>query len=92
MRGALRVPAAFRRFFGKAETGERRHDHIECVLRISAICSWIGQWSDHISKEEDRAGPSMSEDDRQRARMFRSYVDEMNAKAIDLGVELWEAI
>jgi len=34
----------------------------------------------------------MSEDDRQRARMFRSYVDEMNAKAIDLGVELWEAI
>jgi hypothetical protein len=34
----------------------------------------------------------MGEDNRQRARMFRSYVDEMNVETIDLSVELWETI
>src|SRR4030095_9431493 len=74
------------------EAGQRRHNHIERVLRLSAIRSWIGQWLDHGSKKEDRAGPSMGEGNRQRARMFRSYVDEMNVETIDLSVELWETI
>ena len=56
------------------------------------MCSWIGQWLDHIPKEEDRARPTMGEDDRQRVRMFRSYVDEVNAEAIDLRAKLWELI
>src|SRR4029450_3612693 len=34
----------------------------------------------------------MGEDNRQRVRMFRWYVNEMNVETIDLGAELWEPI
>src|ERR1700730_4420185 len=84
-RGPLSVPAAPRRLVGEAKARERRHYDIERILSPSAMCGRVGQRPNNVPEEEYRAWPSMGEDYRQRVRMFRANVDEMNAEAIDLG-------
>src|SRR5260370_21035973 len=52
----------------------------------------IGQWIDYLQLLDDRAGPAMRDDERQRLFMFRTNVNEMNVEPIDLGHELREGI
>src|ERR1700685_4037534 len=46
----------------------------------------IGQWID------DRTGPTVGDDERQRIFMFRTNVDEMNVESVDLRHELRQGI
>src|SRR5918994_3668593 len=41
---------------------------------------------------DDRAGPSVRDDERQRIFMFRTNVNEMNVQPIDLGDEVREGL
>src|SRR6185436_3714289 len=43
---------------------------------------------DELQLLDDRAGPSVRNDDRQRILMFRTDVDEMDVQPVDLGDEV----
>ena len=49
------------------------------------MCGGIGQWIDDLQLLDDRAGPPVRDDERQRIVMFRADVNEVNAQPIDLG-------
>src|SRR5215203_1000625 len=61
---------------------------MECVLRVPAMCGWIGERTDDLQLLDDRAGPSVVHDERQRVFVVRTNVDEMDVEPVDLGDEL----
>ena len=61
---------------------------MESVRCARAMCRGIGQWIDDLQLLDDRAGPSVRDDERQRIFMFRTNVNEMNVQPIDLGDEI----
>ena len=52
------------------------------------MCRGIGQRIDNLHLLDDRAGPSVRDDERQRVVVLRTHVNEMNVQPIDLGDEL----
>ena len=52
----------------------------------------IGQRVDDLQLLDDRAGPSVRDDERQRIFMFRTNVNEMNVQPVDLGDELRQGV
>ena len=61
---------------------------MEGVRCARAMCRGIGQRIDDLKLLEDRAGPSVRDDQRQRIFMLRTDVNEMDVQPIDLGDEL----
>src|SRR6185295_10265241 len=49
-----------------------------------AMSGWIGQRLDDLHLFDDRAGPAMRNDHRQRIFMLRTNVNEMDIEAVDL--------
>ena len=56
------------------------------------MCRGIGQRIDDLQLLDDRAGPAVRDDERQRIFMFRTNVNEMNVEPIDLGHELRQGV
>ena len=56
------------------------------------MCSGTGQRIDDLHLFDNRAGPSVRDDERHRILMFRTDVDEMNVDPIDPGNELRECV
>src|SRR5438045_660721 len=56
------------------------------------MCGWIGEWVDNLQLLDDRTGPSVRDDHRQRLLMLRSNVDEMDIQPIDLRHELRQRV
>src|SRR5258706_9442830 len=65
---------------------------MECIRGAAAMCRGIGEWFDDLQLLDDRAGPAVRDDERQRILMLRTYVDEMNVESIDLGDELRQGV
>ena len=65
---------------------------MEGVLRAAAVGRRIGERTDDLEQLEDRARPAMGHDQRQRVRMMRADVDEMDVEPVDLGDELREGV
>ena len=82
------VPAGRGRLARKAVSRQRRDHQMERVRCARAMCRWIGQWIDNLQLLDDRPGPSMGDDERQRVFMFRTNVNEMNVDPVDLGDEV----
>src|SRR2546426_5453627 len=57
-----------------------------------AMCRGIGQGIDDLQLLDDRAGPTVRDDERQRAFVLRTNVNKMNVQPIDLGDELRNGI
>src|SRR2546427_11891393 len=53
-----------------------------------AVRRGIGQRINDLHLFDDRARPSVRDDERQRIFMFRTNVNEMNVQPIDLGDEI----
>ena len=70
----------------------RRNHDVEGVRCARAMCRGIGQRIDDLQLLDDRAGPSVRDDERQRIFMFRTNVNEMNVQPIDLGDELRQGV
>ncbi len=81
-RGLCREPVA----------GHRRHDDVERVRRIAAVGGRVGERPDHVEHLDDRAGPAVRDDQRQRVLVRRAHVDEVDVEAVDLGDELRERV
>ena len=58
---------------------------VRCAL---AVRGRIGQGIDDLQLLDDRAGPSVRDDERQRIFMLRANVNEVDVQAIDLGDEV----
>ena len=52
----------------------------------------IGERIDDLQLLDDRAGPAVRDDQRQRIFMFRTNVNEVNVQPIDLGDEIRQRI
>ena len=61
---------------------------MESVRCLAAMRRGIGQGIDDLQLLDDRAGPSVRDDERQRIFVLRTHVNEMNVDPIDLGDEL----
>ena len=46
----------------------------------------------HVEHLDDRAGPAVRDDHRQRVLVWRLHVDEVDIETVDLGQELWERV
>src|ERR671912_74658 len=57
---------------------------MESVRRAPAMRRGIDQWIDDLQLLDDRAGPSVRDDEWQRIFMFRTHVNEMNVQPVDL--------
>src|ERR1700722_4625154 len=62
------------------------------VRCAAAMRRGIGQRFDDLQLLDDRAGPSVRDDERQRILVWRTNVDKMNIQAVDLGYELRQAV
>ncbi len=65
---------------------------MESVGCTRAMGRGIGQWLNDLQRLDDRARPSVGNDERQRVLVFRTNVDEMNIEAVDAGDELRQGI
>ena len=65
---------------------------MESVRRAAAMGRRIGQWIDDLQLLDDRARPSMRDDQGQRVVMFRANVNEVNVQPVDLGNELRQRV
>src|SRR6266849_1481534 len=65
---------------------------MERVRCARAMRRGIGKWIDNLQLLDDRAGPPVGDDERQRILMYRANVDEMNVEPIDLGHELRQGV
>ena len=65
---------------------------MERIGCAAAVRRGIGQRIDDLHLFDDRAGPSVGDDERQRIFMVRTDVDEVNVESIDLGDELQQSV
>src|SRR5438132_4875968 len=65
---------------------------MESVRCARAVRRGMGQWIDNLQLLDDRAGPPVRDDERQRILMFRANVNEMNVEPIDLGDEMRQGV
>ena len=66
------------------KVGKRWNHQVKCIRSICRIREWL----DDLHLLDDRARPSVADDERQRIFMFRTNVNEMNVEPIDLGDEV----
>ena len=52
------------------------------------MCRGIGERIDDLELLDDRAGPAVGDNERQRIFMFRTNVNEMDVEPVNLGDEL----
>src|SRR3712207_5171345 len=65
---------------------------VEGVGGVRAQNARIGQRTDHLEEFHGRAGPAVGEDQRQRIRLRRADVQEVDVLAVDVGDELRELV
>ena len=65
---------------------------MERVRGAPAMGGRIGQRLDDLQLLDDRAGPAVRDDERQRILMLRTNVDEMDVEPVDLGDEVRQGV
>ena len=86
------LPAELGRLAGEAVAGQGRQHEVECVLGGAAVSGRVGQRADGVEQLDDRAGPAVGHDQRQRVLMPRLDVDEVDLDPVDLGRELRQRV
>ena len=66
LRDAAGVPADLGRLAGKAVAGYGRQHEVERILGAAAVRGRVGQRADDLEQLDDRAGPAMRHNQRQR--------------------------
>jgi len=89
---AADVPAELSRLAGEAVPGDGRQHEVECVLGVSAVRGRVRERADRLEQLDNRTGPAVGHDQRQRVLVLRLDVDEVDLDAVDLGRELRERV
>ena len=77
---------------GEAVAGQRRQHQVERVLGRAAVRGRVGERADDPEQLDHRAGPAVRDDQRQRVRVRRPDVDEVDVHPVDLGRELRQRV
>ena len=91
-RDAAGVPADLGRLGGQAVAGQRGQHQVERVLGVPAVRGRVGERADYPEQLDHRPGPAVRDDQRQRFRVPRLHVDEVDVLAVDLGLELGQRV
>ena len=91
-RDVVGVPTGAGRLAGEAVARHRRDDDVERVLGAAAMRGRIRERTDDLELLDDGSRPAMRDDQRQRIRMLRADVDEVNVDAVDRRHELRQGI
>ena len=86
------LPAELGRLAREAVAGQGRQDEVERVLGGAAVGGGIGQRAYGAEQLDDRAGPAVGHDQRQRVLVPRPDVDEVDVDPVDLGRELGQRV
>jgi hypothetical protein len=92
LRGAAGIPADLGRFAGEAVAGQRGQHQVEGVLGPSAVGGRVRQRADGLQQLDHRAGPAVGDEQRQRVRVGRLDVEEVDVDPVDLGRELRQRV
>ena len=65
---------------------------MECVLGGATVRGRVGQGTDGLEQLDNRAGPAVRDDQRQRVLMPGLDVDEVDIPPVDLGGELRQCV
>src|SRR4051794_12568781 len=65
---------------------------MEGIRRAGAMCRGIGEWIDDLELLDNRAGPSVADEERQRLLMLGTDVNEMDIEPVDLGDEVGQIL
>ena len=76
------------RLAGETVARHRGDHHVESIRCAAAVGSRIGERLDDLELLDDRTGPPVRNDERQRILMLRADVDEVNVQPVDLGDEV----
>jgi len=92
LRNAGGGPAELGRLVGEAVPGDGRQHQMERVRGAAAVRGRVGERLDGLEQLDDRAGPAMGHDQRQRALVPRAHVDEVDVDPVNLGPELRQCV
>jgi MFS transporter, PHS family, inorganic phosphate transporter len=82
------IPAGRRRLGREPVPGQRGDHQVEGVRRGRAVRGGVGERADDLQLLDDRAGPAVRDDQRQRAGVPGADVDEVDVQPVDLGDEV----
>ena len=86
------VPAEFGRLPGESVAGQRRQHQVKGVAGVAAMGGGVGQGADGLQQLDHRARPAVGHDQRQRPRMRRPHMEEVDLDPVDLGQELGQGV
>ena len=92
LRDATGVPSALVGRTRERVARDRRAHDVERVLRIAAVRPRIGERADDVEELDNRSRPSVRDDQRERVGLGRTRVEEVHARAVDLGEEVVERV
>ena len=90
--GAGGIPPGGGRLGGEPVPRQRGNHQMERVRRAPAVRGGIGERLDDLQLLDDRAGPPVRDDQRQRVLVLGADVDEMNVQPVDLGHEVRQGV
>jgi hypothetical protein len=65
---------------------------VERLRRVAPVCLRIGERADHVEELDERAGPTVREDQRERVRLGGADVQEVDVLPVDRGRELRDLV
>jgi hypothetical protein len=77
---------------GEAEAGQARNDQVEGILGRTTVGFGVGERRDRVPELQNRAGPSVGEQQRAGTGHARLDVQEVDLQAVDGGRELAPAV
>ena len=91
-RDAVRVPAGAFGLSGEAVARQGWDHDVESVLGAASVRGRVRERTDDLKLLNDGSGPAVRDDDRERIRMTRADVNEVNVDVIDRCYELRQGI
>src|SRR5262249_41867195 len=86
------IPAGDGRPAREPVTGQRGDDDVESVLRAATVRGWIRKRAYGLELLDDGSRPTVRDDQRQRIRMARAQMDEVNVHPVDGRNELRKGV
>ena len=86
------IPAGGGRLAGEPVPRHRRDHHVEGIRRARAVRGGIGERADELQLLDDRAGPAVTDDQRERVLVLGANMDEVDVEPVDLGDEVREGL
>ena len=87
-----RVPAAVGGRTGERVAGDGRADDVERVHRVTAVRRGVGEQRDDGLELDERSGPAVRDDERERPRLGRARRGRSGRGAVDLAREVFELV